>query len=279
MAPTNSTTPATSVKPSAPNSATVTPAPILLGDKTILLNVEPDMMKKIVNSLDAQELFKILPKRMSYRDVQRLQAAIEPGNSKINNTFILRKITGMDFDGSPYPPEAPEPDTNLLPMKEDPMGLVPPARVYLDNKEFSYKADKTDKFEYLGPTDKPDSATGMLAGDGNVKIPHVDAQGTFVPIDVNYTGLKAAFDAAFSKKQIMPAKRNIAAALATTVDPTMADATNDPPSDEEILDCIRRRASSPNNASSLLGRTSKSSKTTTLDPRTVLSRRTSRHFR
>ena len=121
----------------------------------------------------------------------------------------------------------------------------------MDNKEFSYKADKTKKFEYLGPTDKPDSTTGMLAGDGNVKIPHVDAQGTFVPIDVNYTGLKAAFDAAFSKKQIMPAKRNIAAALATTVNPTMADATNDPPSDEEILDCIRRHASSPNNASQL----------------------------
>jgi hypothetical protein len=45
---------------------TVTPAPILLGNKTILLNVKPNMMKKLANTFDAQELFKILPKKMSF---------------------------------------------------------------------------------------------------------------------------------------------------------------------------------------------------------------------
>ena len=122
----------------------------------------------------------------------------------------------------------------------------------MDNKEFSYNADKTTlKFEYLGPTDEPDSATGMLVGDGNVKTPHVNAQGTFIPIDVNYLGLKQAFDAAHAKKQITPAKRNIAATLDSVVAPAVAEPTNDPPSDEEILDCIRRRAIPNSNASQL----------------------------
>jgi hypothetical protein len=207
------------------------------------------MIRKIVDSLDAQELFKVLPKKMSPLDVQRLQAAIGPGNTKIDNMFVLHKVTGMDFDSSPYSPEVPEPDTNCLPMKVDPMELVPPARVYyLDKKEWIYKANKADKFEYLGLTDKPDSATGMLISDGNVKISHVDAEGTFVPIDVNYPGLQAAFDAAFSKKQIMPAKCNIAAALATVVTPTTANATDDPPSNKDILNCIRCHAIFDNNA-------------------------------
>jgi hypothetical protein len=253
MAPTNTnTTPATKNKSPAPNSMTVTPAPILLGDKTIFLNVEPDMMKKIVESLDAHELFKVLPKKMSPSNVEHLQAAITPGNAKIDSTFILRKVISTDFDGNPYPPEAPEPDIDSLLLKSDPTGLVPPARVFLDKKEFIYSADKTTKkFEYIGPTDEPDSATGMLVGDGNVKTPHVDAQGTFVPIDMNYLGLKQAFDAAHAKKQVTPQKRNIAATLDTDAAPAVAEPTNDPPSDEETLDCIRCRAIPNSNASQL----------------------------
>jgi hypothetical protein len=65
---------------------------------------------------------------------------------------------------------------------------------------------------------------------------------------VNYTVLKAAFDAAYAKKQITPAKHNIAAALATAEVPTVDDATDDPPADEDILHGIGCRAISDNNA-------------------------------
>jgi hypothetical protein len=175
----------------------------LLRDKTILLNVEPNMMKKLANTFDAQELFKVLPKKMSFRDVQRLRAAVGEGHTKVDNTFVLNKVTGMAFDGNPCPPEAPEPDTKLLPMKADSREPVPPAQIYLDKKEWIYKPDKANKFKFLRLTNKPDSATGMLDGNGNVKTPHVDAEGTFNPIDVTYKFLKAAFDVAFSKKQMM----------------------------------------------------------------------------
>jgi hypothetical protein len=183
---------------------------------------------------------------MSPSDVERLHAAIAPGNAKIDSTFILHKVLGVDFDGSAY---APEPDVDPLLLKSDPTGLVPPARVFLDKKEFIFSADKTtQKFEYIGPTDKPDSTTGMLAGDGKVLTPHVDAEGTFVPIDVTYQALKEAFDAAHAKKQFTPKKHNIAATLPDAVAPTVVEATNDPPSDEEILDCIRHRAILNSNA-------------------------------
>jgi hypothetical protein len=247
MAPTNTnTTPAATNKSPSPNSATVTPAPILLGDQTIFLNVDPPMMKKIVESLEAPDLFKILPKKMSSSDVERLHAAIGPGNAKIDNTFILYKVLGVDFDGNPY---APEPDVDLTPLKSDPIGLVPPARVFLDKKEFIYDGDKTtQKFKYIGSTDKPDSTTGMLAGDGKVLTPHVDAEGTFVPIDVTYEALKEAFDAAYARKHFTPKKRNIAATLPDAVDPIAVEAFNDPPSDEEILDHLKRRAILNSNA-------------------------------
>ena len=248
MAPTNTnTTPVATNKSPSPNSATVTPAPILLGDQTIFLNVDSDMMKKIVESLEAPDLFKILPKKMSHSDVARLRAAVGPGNAKIDNAFILHKVLGVDFDGNSY---APEPDVDLTPLKSDPMGLVPPARVFLDKKEFIYEAEKTtQKFKYIGSTNKPDSTTGMLAGDGKVLTPHVDAEGTFVPIDVTYEALKRAFDAAHAKKQHTPKKRNIAATLPDAVAPIAAQASNDPPSDEEILDCLKHRAVLNSNAS------------------------------
>jgi hypothetical protein len=275
MAPTNTnTTPVATNKSTSPNSATVTPAPILLGDQTIFLNVDSDMMKKIVESLEARDLFKILPKKMSHSDVARLRAAVGPGNAKIDNAFILHKVLGVDFDGNSY---APEPDVDLTPLKSDPMGLVPPARVFLDKKEFIYEAENTtQKFKYIGSTDEPDSTTGMLAGDGKVLTPHVDAEGNFVPIDVTYEPLKRAFDAAHAKKQHTPKKRNIAA--------TLPDAAHLPWFKPPMIHLPTKRSltalsiapSSTAMQACSPSRNLGSSKTTTLELRAVFLRRASR---
>jgi hypothetical protein len=64
---------------------------------------------------------------------------------------MLNKVTGMDFNGKPYPPEVPKPDTKLLPMKADPMEPVPPAQSTWTRKSGSTSPTKPISLSSWGP--------------------------------------------------------------------------------------------------------------------------------